>query len=336
MMQLLFIIILFAGLSVVVFSVIGSIVYDLSLEKINKTAADHPYSRALRKRPFVSVILFEQNDINSLKRSLQSVLKNNYRKFEVIVVSEKDIEQVKSEISGFRKKYKSKNIKIVKSANYNSSVLKNNSEIVLELKNIYMLDKDAIKETVNYFALNKDSTSLVPHVNGVFSYSVSSLLLQNEYILKNNFKKSQSALLRINKDNNGILAYLNNANAPTNTSYCTNIKAHTNKPAVSLNHDKNLLNTSLLAGSFILLSYLVYLAFVAHYSALLALAWVGFSFFIALNIWAEDDLTIANKLILVLLAPMISLLMYLALPVKLFKLVSSQAVRQYPRVKFVG
>jgi hypothetical protein len=101
--------------------------------------------------------------------------------------------------------------------NYNSSVLKNNSVIILALKNIYLLDKDAIKETVNYFALNKDATSLVPHVNGVFSYSVSSLLLQNEYILKNNFKKSQSALLRINKDNNGILAYLNNANAPTNT-----------------------------------------------------------------------------------------------------------------------
>jgi hypothetical protein len=336
MMQILFIIILFSGLAVVIFSVVGSIVYDLSLEKLNKVAVDHPYSRALRKRPFVSVVLIDRNDIYSLKRSLLSILKNNYRKFEIIIVSEKDIAQIKSEIASYSKKYKSKNIKVVKSANYNRSVIKNNSEIILEVKASYALGKDAIKETVKYFVINKGATSLVPHVNGVFSYTISSLLMQNEYILKNNFKKSQSALLKINKNTNGILAYKNNDNAPKEFKYCTNIKAHTNNPVVDLSQEKNLLQITFLAGSFILLSYLIYLAFIAHYSALLALAWVGFSFFIALNIWAEDNLNLTNKLILILLTPMVSLLMYLSLPVKLFKLASSQAVRQYPRVKFVG
>jgi hypothetical protein len=335
MTQLLFILILFSGLSIVIFSVVGSIVYDLSLEKINKAAADHPYTRALRKRPFVSVILFEQNDPNNFRRSLQSILNNNYRKFEIIIVTANDFQEIKSVISGFRKKYKSKKIKVAKSADYNNSDLINNSEIIIELQDLYTLDKDAIKETVKYFALNNDITSIVPHVNGVFNYSISSLLIQNEYILKNNFKKSQSSLFKINKNSNGILAYKNNTNASKNAKYCTNIKAYTNIPDISTNQDKILLHTSLMVGSFILISYLIYLALISHYTALLALTWIGFSFFIVLNIWAEED-SIANKLKLVLLAPMISFLMYLALPLKLFKLASSRAVRQYPSVKFVG
>jgi glycosyltransferase involved in cell wall biosynthesis len=333
-MQILFLTILFTGLLFVIYSVLGSIIYDLSLAKINKQAIAHPYSRALRKRPKVSIIVFAENNAEQLIKCLQSIGKNNYRKYEISVVSTDSSDEIKSAVADFSKKYKSKKIRVINS--YSKEALTDNSEIILELNDSFMLDKNALFETIKFFALNKDASVLIPQVSGVFKYTVSSLLLQYEYILKNNFKKSKSALYRMDNNNGGIKAYKLFPEQPAKIQFCANIKSYTNKPASLQNQQKSMLRLGLYIAGFVIVSYLMYLALAAHYTALLALVWLGFSFFVALNIWAEEDLKLPTKISMIFLAPMISLLMYLKLPVKLLKLASFQPVRQHPSVDFVG
>jgi hypothetical protein len=334
-MQILFLIILFTGLLLVIYSVLGSIIYDLSLAKINKQAIAHPFSRALRKRPKVSIIVFAENNAEQLIKCLQSIGKNNYRKYEISVVPTYNSDEIKSTVAAFSKKHKSKKIRIINS--YTKEALADNSEIILQLSDSLMLDKNALFETIKFFALNKDASVLIPQVSGVFKYTVSSLLLQYEYILKNNFKKSQSALYKMDNNKGGIKAYKLAPVQPAKIQFCANIKSYTNKPASLQNQQKSMLRLGLYTAGFVIVSYLIYLAFAVHYTALLALMWLGFSFFVALNIWAEEDLKLPTKISMIIIAPMISLLMYLRLPVKLLKLASSfQPVRQHPSVEFVG
>jgi glycosyltransferase involved in cell wall biosynthesis len=292
-MQILFLIILFTGLLLVIYSVLGSIIYDLSLAKINKQAIAHPFSRALRKRPKVSIIVFAENNAEQLIKCLQSIGKNNYRKYEISVVPTYNSDEIKSTVAAFSKKHKSKKIRIINSST--KEALADNSEIILQLSDSLMLDKNALFETIKFFALNKDASVLIPQVSGVFKYTVSSL------------------------------------------QFCANIKSYTNKPASLQNQQKSMLRLGLYTAGFVIVSYLIYLAFAVHYTALLALMWLGFSFFVALNIWAEEDLKLPTKISMIIIAPMISLLMYLRLPVKLLKLASSfQPVRQHASVEFVG
>jgi hypothetical protein len=87
MSQILFITVFIAGLAYAGLSIFGSILYDLSLAKINKQARIHPYTRALRMRPKVTVIVLASSDASQLHRSLESIAKNNYRKYEIVVAA---------------------------------------------------------------------------------------------------------------------------------------------------------------------------------------------------------------------------------------------------------
>jgi len=63
---------------------------------------------------------------------------------------------------------------------------------------------------------------------------------------------------------------------------------------------------------------------------------VGAAFYIVLNVWSDEHLAFFTKLKMSLLSPMICVLFYLILPIKIIKLTSLQSARKQPSVQFVG
>jgi hypothetical protein len=308
MAQILFIALLIAGLAFAGLSLLGALIYDLSLAKINKKASDHPYSRALRKRPKILIAVKAGTNPDQLYSCLQSIAKNSYRKYEIILSSENN-KAVSSVVTALSKKYPSKKITIAKDGWWDN----NKAEIIIEMSDEYLLPKNALSETAKYFALNKNAEVLLAHTGNVFSYSISSLISQYEYVIKNHWQKTLSTLSRLNINNVHFKAY-RGKNSQDRTVFCSNIRvysAHT-----QLTRSQNRSAALLFAAGFILINYLIYIAVHSHYAAPLGLVWVGACAYLALNIWSDEHISIVKKLRMLTLTPMISMLFYFKLPLK--------------------
>jgi hypothetical protein len=322
MSQILFITVFIAGLAYAGLSIFGSILYDLSLAKINKQARIHPYTRALRMRPKVTVIVLASSDASQLHRSLESIAKNNYRKYEIVVAA-KNKAPINSVVKTFKKKYPKKNIKTIKTSgnNYESIVNKLDKRgIAIVINDNYILGRTAISETVKYFALNQDTSILKAHITNVFDFTLPSLVRQYEYSIKNQWHKASSGLFKLNSNNDeGFTALKLSLNKDGESKFCSNIKVYERGKKHSKLIKRSIPKLALIPTVFAVLSYAIYLAFASHYVALLFLVWSGFTLFLILNIWADEQFSTTEKIRLFALSPMVSFLFYITLPSKLFK-----------------
>jgi hypothetical protein len=319
MTQLIFIFFLIAGLACAVISLLGAIIYDIFLAKKNKLAADHPFIRAIRKRPKVSVIVLAGEDNLVLQRCLVSIARNNYRNIEIIVAAQKPIYTKKS-INYFTNKYPRKKIKIAKSEWQNTVKKIKSPGIVVVVDDNITLEKTALSETVKYFALNQKTSILLPHCTNVFNYTISGLIHDYEVVLKNQYQKNLSLVNRSSTRHAAFTAYKETVNFTGQTNYCSNINVFTfAEPMAARKKQTDRVHAGLILGTFAAISYIIYVALVLHYTALMALLWIGFSLFLVLNIWSEEHIRIMHKIRMLALVPMICLLFYLTLPAKALK-----------------
>jgi hypothetical protein len=320
MAQILFIAFLITGLVFVGLSLFGTLIYDLSLAKINKKASDHPYSRALRKRPKILIAVKAGTNPDQLYSCLQSIAQNSYRKYE-IMLSSKNNKAASSVVTALSKKYPSKKITIAKNGWRNN----NKAEIMIEMSDQYLLAKNALSETAKYFGLNKNADILLAHTDIIFRYSISSLISQYEHVIKNHWQKTLSTLSRLSINNVHFKAY-RGKNSQGRAVFCSNIRVYSAR--TQLNRSQNRRIALLFAGGFILINYLIYIAIHSHYGALLGLVWAGVCLYLALNVWSDEHISIIKKLRMFILTPMVSVLFYFRLPLKaLRQLTSLQPVR---------
>jgi hypothetical protein len=320
MTQLLLILVLLLGFSAAGLNIFSSLVYDFSIAKINKAARLHPYAKALRIRPKISIIIIAGNNPSQLQKCLQAIAKNRYRKYEIIVASQ-NLTLVKKTISDFKKKHRSKKIKALKISNSSWQEVANkvnSAGIYFILEDHYLIDETAISETVMYFAQNQNCDALLPHITNLFNYSLNSLVQQYEYIIQNQWQKTLSVFHKNNIPNSGFLACRKHPEKINHIAYCSNIKVYTTGQNFAPK-TKNIWRIFLLLVAFITVSYALFIAFNVHYSVLIAIIWIGFSLFLALNIWSEEHINIGHKIKMLALAPMVSMLFYVSIIFRFFK-----------------
>jgi hypothetical protein len=320
MTQLLFILFLLLGFGVAALNIFSSLVYDFSIAKINKEARLHPYAKALKIRPKITIIVLASANTSQLQKCLQAISKNKYRKYEIIVATQ-NLSIVKKTISDFKKKHRSKNIKALKINNGLWQEAANKVKtpgIYFITTDHYLIDETAISETVKYFALNQKCDALSPHITNVFNYSLISLVQEYEYVIRNQWQKMLSVFHKKKLPISGFLACRTRPEKINRIDYCSNIKVYaTGQNTVPKSN--NLWRIFLLLVTFLTVSYALFIALNIHYGALIAIIWIGFSLFLALNIWSEEHINIGQKIRMLALTPMVSLLFYLSIILRLFK-----------------
>jgi hypothetical protein len=297
MTQLLFILVLLLGFAAAGLNIFSSLIYDFSIAKINKEARLHPYAKALRIRPKISIIILASASTSQLQKCLMAISKNKYRKYEIIVATQ-NLSLVKKTIADFKKKNRSKNIKALKISNDSWHEVVNKiktPEIYFVFEDHYLIDETAISETVKYFALNQNCGALLPHVTNFFNYSLISLVQEYEYVIKNQWQKTLSIFQKNRLPNSGFLACRKRPDKINHIAYCSNIKVYTTGQN-SAPKTNNFWRIFLLLVTFLTVSYALFIALNIHYSALIAIIWSGFSLFLALNIWSEEHIKIGQKI----------------------------------------
>jgi hypothetical protein len=315
MAQIFFICMVMLGFTIAAAGLLSSFIYDLSLAKVNKKASDHPYARAFRKRPNILIVISLDANPAQLKNCLRSIVQNNYRKYEIII-NNKLNEPTRGTVDAFKKQYPSK--KIIAENGWQKFA--NKADIIVEMSGEQLLAKNALAETVKYFALNENVDVLTAHTENIFDYSLSSLMSRYEYVLKNQWQKALSVLFRANKTNVRFKTY-RYKNKKDHIYFCSNIRVY--EPRKFFTSQKNKFAAGLSSAGFILLSYLIYTAANAHYSTPLELVWCGGCFYLILNIWSDEHISFVKKFRMSILTPMISVLFYLKLPLNTLRQLAS-------------
>jgi hypothetical protein len=343
--QLLFIIFLVAGLAAAAWGIFGGLVYDIKLSKVNKEALAHPYSRALRKRPLVAlVVLVNDDNVGYLEQCLFSIARSSYRKYEIILASSLPATRTNLAVRDFKKRYPSKKIKTVKvdGSNWAIAAKKAKAEYIASINAACEVDRSSLSNAVQFLALRPKANAIIPHISKSSDYTIRGLLNQYKQILQNQWLKPSTLLNNCKPENSNFLIYRKGAvgDGVLRIQYCANVNIYTHyikrRPNVRQSTRLFALQTLVLLVIFIAVSYSIYLSIVQHYTALLALVWTGFSLYLAINICTDEYLELNKKLSMSLMTPMVCLLFFLSLPKLLFDSASAQPARQHPSVQFVG
>jgi hypothetical protein len=342
--QALFIVFLVLGLAAAAFCIFGALIYDIKLSSYNKELLKHPYSRQLRKRPLIMlIVLVNIENCHFIEKCLLSIAKSNYRKYEIVVASEVPAGKTNRALKTFKNKYPGKKIKFVRAVNgkWQNLAKKTKAEYVAVLSAGSELEKDTLMSVMKYFALQPSLGSVVPHYSSEFDYTIVGLLRLYVQIVVNQVQKPIS-FLNGRKDSVGNF-FVYRTKVPAIRDARVHYYAGTNvivqrKPFLAKSHttqNKAVTNAvSLLV--FSVVTYAIYLAFASRYTALLALIWAGFSFYLILNIWADEYLNLNDKIRLSFLSPMASLMFYFAIPLYGFKQALAQPARKHLGVELVS
>jgi glycosyltransferase involved in cell wall biosynthesis len=342
--QVLFIVFLALGLAAAAFCIFGALIYDIKLSSYNKELLKHPYSRQLRKRPLIMlIVLVNIENCQFIEKSLLSIAKSNYRKYEIVVASEASAGKTNRALKTFKKKYPAKKIKFARAANdkWQNLAKKTNAEYVAVLSAGIELEKDSLMSVMKYFALQPSIGLVVPHYSTEFDYTIVGLLRRYRQIIENQLQKPLS-LFSGRKGADGIF-FVYRTKTPAARDTRVHYYAGTNvivqrKPFLAKSHttQNKAITTAVSLLVFSVVTYAIYLAFASRYTALLALIWAGFSFYLILNIWADEYLNLNDKIRLSFLSPMASLMFYFAVTLYGFKQALAQPARKQLGVQLVS
>ncbi len=129
----------------------------------------HPNAKQYRKKPLISVIVIAQNNEETIENTLNSIIKNTYRKHEVIVVDNASTDATANTVKDFIKGHRKYSIKLVskrrpvllKSAIEAALTKKPKGSLIMVLDGTSLLDKFALKTASQHFA-EEDISVLIP------------------------------------------------------------------------------------------------------------------------------------------------------------------------------
>jgi cellulose synthase/poly-beta-1,6-N-acetylglucosamine synthase-like glycosyltransferase len=169
----------------------GANAYDMQHVKKQRQMRAHPYSRQLKRRPLVSVIISAHNDSLTIERCLSSLLKSSYRKMEIIVVDNASTDTTKGIVSDVMEKYPTRAIKLIsrrsnKSGEALSRIYKRHvtGELIMLLDSASRIHKHALRNCVNHFNLENDLGVVTMKSEILFAYSTASLFKKYEHLLQ--------------------------------------------------------------------------------------------------------------------------------------------------------
>lgn len=316
--------------------VIGLYKYDAELIKMNKKANLHPNSRILRSRPLVSILINTHGSGEQLQKCLTSVIKSNYRKYEISIYSPEPNKLADNIFTKFHNRYKSKNIRLIVEdhKNWQARAANSSGEYVLVIEDKDIIDKNAIYHAVRYFALNQKISALTINTRRVFDFSMISLVHQYEDVVKGQWRKVSSTIFSRDVEQSESFIVRRAALADKiNGRYYSHVRTNTDSRTL---RPTGALVIIILFPIFVCISYLIYLSIVYHYTSLLMIVWGAFSSFLVFSVWSDNYPSFSMRIRLTLLAPLAGLLFYAAIIKRLFMSALPQSVRHDPRMKLIG
>ncbi len=153
-----------------VIRLIGSSWYDFQQINKQRERRRHPNAKQYRNKPFISVIVIAQNEEETIEATLKSLINNNYKKYEVIVVDNGSTDNTANSIREFIKSHKKYALKLVskrhpvlaKSAVQSALTKRPKGSLIMLLDGKTTLDEQALKTAVQHFA-EGDISVLLPY-----------------------------------------------------------------------------------------------------------------------------------------------------------------------------
>lgn len=164
--HLLVLILLILALGSMALGLAGAFIYDISQLKKQRYLENRKNTRQFRERPLISIIVLVENQELNLYRCLQSIIKSNYRKYEIIIFDNCSKDKSKKIANTFKASYPKKNITIVAKrkkqamASIFDKIVNKHSKgnLVMHMNADDYLAKNTLKNCANQFLLN-------PHIN---------------------------------------------------------------------------------------------------------------------------------------------------------------------------
>jgi glycosyltransferase involved in cell wall biosynthesis len=304
----------------------GVFIYDIKQINLQKRYRRHPYARAFRARPLVTIVLHvKEEPTKLLEDCLKSIAKNAYRNYAILIVSPNLSENINAKVKIFNKKYPNKQITVTE--NFNDYVSLNSSgDYLLFVDPGYLLDKHTIHNFVKHFALNPNLGVINLSLSVVSHYSVKELYrLFGGSLTEQWLKLKDSVGLRPNFTGIVYRSGVLNSGDFKKAAYVNSSQLFINPRSPHLVHPiasraKKLFAILGRAMIFVGLSYFTYIALVHNYPVPLGGVWLYGVFLLAFGIMANGQLKASRKIRLILLAPMVCLVWFFVNFFRIFRL----------------
>jgi glycosyltransferase involved in cell wall biosynthesis len=101
-----------AGGLALLMRIAGAALYDLKCADQDKMRKLHPYTRAYRNKPLVTVIVYARNSEASVIKCLESIV-NSYKKTEILIIDNASADNTRKMVRSYIKTHKNKTIKLI-------------------------------------------------------------------------------------------------------------------------------------------------------------------------------------------------------------------------------
>lgn len=153
------------------------------------------------KEPWISVVIPAYNEELSIENTVNSVLANQYRHFEVIVVDDGSADRTSAIVRRIIKNKPQARLKLIRQKNAGKSHALNNALINYARGSLVMcldadsrLAPDGIQKAVNHFQKNPKLVALASNMKVSGSPSILTIAQKIEYLVGNRFKRSLSLM----------------------------------------------------------------------------------------------------------------------------------------------
>ena len=175
--------------------IVGANFYDIKKFK-NQSKIKKNRSKI---RPKITILIPAHNEEKSIIRCLESIRKNSYRKFQVIVIDDKSSDNTRKLVAEYIKKNSKRNVKLMyKQNNVGKAMALNHAlrtgvegSLVMTLDADTVLHKNAISCAVKYFE-DPEIVGVAANVRIIDDLSILGLLQKFEYIVGYRSKKFYS------------------------------------------------------------------------------------------------------------------------------------------------
>lgn len=157
-----------------------------------------PYSSV--KNPWISILIPAYNEELSINKSIESVFKNNYKNYEVIVIDDGSSDKTSAIARKIIKKYPHRRLKLIRQKNSGKAAALNNGvqiargSLVMCLDADSLIGSDAITKAVEHFKNNKQLLALASNVHVIPSNKPIIILQYFEYMISYRLRRGLNIL----------------------------------------------------------------------------------------------------------------------------------------------
>lgn len=196
----LFYVIVFGGLALGVLLLMSASLYDLKEAKKSQQYRLHPFSRTLRKRPMISVIVMAHNNEATIESCLSSISHSSYRNYEILVIDNTSKDNTDKFVRQFMANHDKQSIKLhtkrVYVANEGALLLSTkklvHGEVVMVIQADSILDKNALRNSARWFSLEDSLGILSTNVKIITTPTILGLTQEFAYLSRSLLQKNNS------------------------------------------------------------------------------------------------------------------------------------------------